>query len=146
MSGVKDIVRAMAIVNNIADLNAVIKCLIKMHENKEFEIVRKKDRHVEAPSSGGWRDLVTFFNSSIRCFLTFKSMWFEFCSFQCRVRTLLITPACFSKPQMVNIVVDGHICEIQIAHQQMLAARKGLAGHAVFNRVRNVMELLDMTL
>lgn len=67
----KDIVRAMAIVNNIADLNAVIKCLIKMHENKEFEIVRKKDRHVEAPSIGGWRDLVTFLNSS--CFLTFKS-------------------------------------------------------------------------
>ena len=59
---------------------------------------------------------------------------------------LLITPAYFSKPQMVNIVVNGHICEIQIAHQQMLAARKGLAGHAVFNRVRNVMELLDMTL
>jgi hypothetical protein len=28
----------------------------------------------------------------------------------------------------------------------MLAARKGLAGHAVFNRVRNVMELLDTTL
>ena len=81
MSGVKDIVRAMAIVNNIADLNAVIKCLIEMHKNKEFEIVRKKDRHVEAPSSGGWRDLVTFFNSSICCFLTFKSMWFEFCSF-----------------------------------------------------------------
>jgi hypothetical protein len=47
---------------------------------------------------------------------------------------------------MVNIVVNGHICEIQIAHQQMLVARKGLAGHTVFNRVRNVMELLDMTL
>ena len=78
VSGVKDIVRAMASVNNIADLNAVIKCLIKMHENKEFEIVRKKDRHVEAPSSGGWRDLVIFFNSSIRCVLSFKSMWFEF--------------------------------------------------------------------
>jgi hypothetical protein len=146
VSGVKDIVRAMVVLNNMDDLNAVIKCLIEMHNQEEFEIVRKKDRHVEAPSSGGWRDLVTFFNSSIRCFLTFKSMWFEFCSFQCRVRTLLITPACFSKPQMVNIGVDGHICEIQIAHQQMLAARKGLAGHAVFNRVRNVMELLDMTL
>ena len=67
---------------------------------------------------------------------------------KCRARTLLITPAFFSKLQMVNtrIVVNGHICEIQIAHQQMLAARKGLAGHAVFNRVRNVMELLDMTL
>ena len=136
----------MAVVNNMDDLNEVIKCLIEMHNKMEFEIVRKKDRHVEAPSSGGWRDLVTFLKLSIRCFLTFKSMWFEFCSFKCRVLTLLITPAYFSKPQMVNIVVNGHICEIQIAHQQMLAARKGLAGHAVFNRVRNVMELLDMTL
>ncbi len=146
MSGVKDIVRAMAIVNNMADLNDVIKCLIEMHKNTEFAIVRKKDRHVEAPSSGGWRDLVTFFNSSIRCFLTFKSMCFEFCSFKCRVRTFHITPTYFSKLQMVNIVVNGHICEIQIAHCQMVAARKGLAGHAVFNRVRNVMELLDMTM
>jgi hypothetical protein len=47
---------------------------------------------------------------------------------------------------MVNIAVNGHICEIQIAHQQMLAVRKGLAGHAIFDRVRNAMELLDMTL
>jgi hypothetical protein len=60
VSGVKDIVRAMAISNNMDDLNEVIQCLIDMHKNKEFEIVRKKDRHVEAPSSGGWRDLVTF--------------------------------------------------------------------------------------
>jgi hypothetical protein len=57
-----------------------------------------------------------------------------------------MTPTHFSKLQMVNVVVNGHICEIQIAHQQMLAARTGLAGHAVFNRVRNVMELLDLTL
>ncbi len=69
MSGVKDIVRAMAVVNNMDDLNEAIKCLIHMHNKMEFEIVRKKDRHVEAPSSGGWRDLVTFFS-----FLTFKSM------------------------------------------------------------------------
>ena len=44
---------------------------------------------------------------------------------------------------MVNVVVGGHICELQIAHRQMLVARKGLAGHAVFNRVRNAMELLQ---
>ncbi len=78
MSGVKDIVRAMAVVNNMDDLNEVIKCLIEMHNKMEFEIVRKKDRHVEAPSSGGWRDLVTFLKLSIRCFLTFKSILFEF--------------------------------------------------------------------
>ncbi len=68
MSGVKDIVRAMAVLNNMDDLNEVIKCLIDMHNKMEFEIVRKKDRHVEAPSSGGWRDLVTFLN--------FKSTYF----------------------------------------------------------------------
>jgi hypothetical protein len=141
---VKDIVRAMAIVKNIADLNAMVKCLIEMHKNEDFEIVRTKDRHVEAPSSGGWRDLVTFFTSSIRCFLTFKSMRFQFCSFLFSL--IFLNPAYFSDLQMVNIVVNGHICEIQLAHQQMLAARIGLAGHAVFNRVRNVMELLDMTL
>ena len=45
---------------------------------------------------------------------------------------------------MVNVVVNGHICELQIAHHQMLAARTGLAGHAVFNRVRNAMELMNM--
>ncbi len=71
MSGVKDIVRAMAVLSNMDDLNEVIKRLIEMHNKMEFEIVRKKDRHVEAPSIGGWRDLVTFLNSS--CFLTFKS-------------------------------------------------------------------------
>jgi hypothetical protein len=64
VSGVKDIVRAMVVLNNMNDLNAVIKCLIEMHNKMEFEIVRKKDRHLEAPSSGGWRDLVNLFNSS----------------------------------------------------------------------------------
>ncbi len=57
----KDIVRAMGVLNNMSDLNQVIECLIAMHneDDLDFEIVRKKDRHVEAPSSGGWRDLVT---------------------------------------------------------------------------------------
>jgi hypothetical protein len=143
VSGVKDIVRAMAVSNNMKDLNKVIQCLIEMHKTKQFEIVRKKDRHVEAPSSGGWRDLVTIL-IEIYCFLAFKSMWFEFCQYG--IHTSLTTPTHLSKLQMVNIVVNGHICEIQIAHQGMLAARKSLAGHAVFNRVHNVMELMDMTL
>ncbi len=57
----KDIVRAMAVLNNMSDLNDMIKCLIAMHMDSkhDLEIVRKKDRHMEAPSSGGWRDLVT---------------------------------------------------------------------------------------
>ena len=41
---------------------------------------------------------------------------------------------------MINfsIAADAgrHICELQIAHKQMMTARKGLPGHAVYNRVR----------
>merc|ERR1712159_163351 len=36
-----------------------------------------------------------------------------------------------------------HICELQVVHEMMLAARKGLPGHVVYGRVRNAMELLE---
>ena len=35
-----------------------------------------------------------------------------------------------------------HICEIQIVHEMMLQARRGLPGHVVYGRVRNAMELV----
>ena len=38
-----------------------------------------------------------------------------------------------------------HICELQVAHEQMLMARKGLPGHAVYNKVRNATELLALS-
>jgi len=47
---------------------------------------------------------------------------------------------------MVNVaLIDAphHTCEIQIAHRQMLVARKGLPGHVVYGRVRNARELLE---
>ena len=37
---------------------------------------------------------------------------------------------------------NKHICELQLIHNQMMTARKGLPGHAVYNRVRNASELL----
>ena len=37
---------------------------------------------------------------------------------------------------------NQHICELQLIHNQMMTARKGLPGHAVYNRVRNASELL----
>ena len=37
---------------------------------------------------------------------------------------------------------NKHICELQLVHTQMMTARKGLPGHAVYNRVRNASELL----
>ena len=44
---------------------------------------------------------------------------------------------------MINfsIAADAgrHICELQIAHKQMMTARKGLPGHAVYNRVRDAL-------
>ncbi len=49
---------------------------------------------------------------------------------------------------MVCFVIKGdvnrHVCELQIAHRDMLVARKGLPGHAVYNRIRNASELLDV--
>ena len=37
---------------------------------------------------------------------------------------------------------NKHICELQLVYNQMMTARKGLPGHAVYNRVRNASELL----
>ena len=46
---------------------------------------------------------------------------------------------------MINfyLVADSnkHICEVQLVHNMMMTARKGLPGHAVYNRVRNASEL-----
>ena len=38
--------------------------------------------------------------------------------------------------------LNQHICELQLIHNQMMTARHGLPGHAVYNRVRNASELL----
>ena len=74
--------------------------------NEEIVIVRVKDRFVQAPSAGGWRDvMINFYFKSDR---------------------------------------KKHICEIQLVHNQLLTARKGLSGHVIYNIVRNANELLDM--
>lgn len=39
---------------------------------------------------------------------------------------------------------NRHVCEVQIAHQDLLTARKGLPGHAVYNHARNAAELLQV--
>ena len=48
---------------------------------------------------------------------------------------------------MVNFVVVGdelkHVCELQIVHEMMLTARKGLPGHEVYNKVRTAMEFVE---
>ena len=48
---------------------------------------------------------------------------------------------------MINFVVVGdklqHVCELQIVHEMMLTARKGLPGHEIYNIVRNASELME---
>ena len=48
---------------------------------------------------------------------------------------------------MINLVIVGdesrHVCEIQIVHEMMLTARKGLPGHEVYNKVRTAMEFVE---
>ena len=43
---------------------------------------------------------------------------------------------------LVNVSVDGHICELQISHRTMIAARRGLHGHDVYSRSRNADEVI----
>ena len=50
---------------------------------------------------------------------------------------------------MVNLVVLGsdgavrHVCEVQVAHEMMLTARKGLPGHEVYAVQRNAAEFVE---
>jgi hypothetical protein len=48
---------------------------------------------------------------------------------------------------MVNFVIVGdptrHVCEVQVVHEMMLTARKGLPGHAIYGIVRSAMELIE---
>ena len=48
---------------------------------------------------------------------------------------------------MVNFFLkkdpNRHICEIQLVHRELMTARKGLPGHAIYSRVRNASELLE---
>lgn len=48
---------------------------------------------------------------------------------------------------MFNVVLVGevdHIFEVQVAHSDLLHARKGLPGHQVYNKVRNAAELCSV--
>ena len=49
---------------------------------------------------------------------------------------------------MINFVVERsdrtqHICELQVVHQMMLTARKGLPGHEIYAVVRIALELVE---
>ena len=46
---------------------------------------------------------------------------------------------------MINGRFEGspHVWEVQIVHRELLVARRGLPGHAIYNRVRTAIELLE---
>ena len=48
----------MAVLNSMNHVNRLVEALLAMHKDGKVEIVRTKDRFVQAPSTGGWRDLV----------------------------------------------------------------------------------------
>ena len=103
VSCVKDVVRAMVVVQRMDQVALVVE---QLRRRKDIVVVRLKERFVAAPSAGGWRDLMV--------------------SFYLRADA-----------------ERKHICELQVVHEMMLAARKGLPGHVVYGRVRNAMELLE---
>ena len=98
-----DIVRGMVTCSSMADVAELVRRMEKA-AGEQIVLTRCKDRFVESPSAGGWRD----------CMLNFY----------------------------LKSDANRHICELQLVHEQMLTARKGLPGHAVYNRVRNACELL----
>ena len=65
-----------------------------------------------------------------------------------RIKDRFATPSAGGwRDLMVNLIVEGdargHVCEVQIAHEMMLTARKGLPGHAIYALVRNASELIE---
>ena len=111
--GVCDVVRAMMIAKDMATVAAIAEAFVKLSKVKVVRIVRVKNRFA-TPSAGGWRDL------------------------------------------MINFVIEApgddddegdvrkqHVCEVQVAHEMMLTARKGLPGHEIYAIVRNATELIE---
>ena len=65
-----------------------------------------------------------------------------------RIKDRFATPTAGGwRDLMVNVVIADdprqHVCEVQISHEMMLTARKGLPGHAIYAIVRNASELIE---
>lgn len=101
-SNVCDIVRGMLTVCKMLHVTYILQ---ELSSNQSIAFVRIKERFLEAPSGGGWRDLMVNF-------------YFR------------------DDPHR-------HVCEVQLAHELMVTARKGLPGHVIYGHTRNAMELLE---
>ena len=55
VKGVKDIVRAMATLEDMDNIAIVAELMLELHQQKVIKLLRIKERFFEQPSSGGWR-------------------------------------------------------------------------------------------
>ena len=55
VKGVKDIVRAMATLDDMENIAIVAELMLELHKQKSIKLLRIKERFFEQPSSGGWR-------------------------------------------------------------------------------------------
>ena len=55
VKGVKDIVRAMATLDDMDNIAIVAELMLELHQQKAINLLRIKERFFAQPSSGGWR-------------------------------------------------------------------------------------------
>ena len=138
-----DVVRCMVQCKSMRQVAEVVR---RVNESKKVELVRCKERFELRVSGGGWRD----------CMLNF----------------VVTAPASAGDAEQegrsgqeeeAREGAEGGgeekteggggstaakqtcrvICELQIVHEGMMTARKGLPGHIIYNRVRTASELLE---
>ena len=44
----------------------------------------------------------------------------------------------------MKYVGAGHVCELQLVHAQLMAAREGMGGHSIYGKGRAAAELLEL--
>ena len=69
VKGVKDIVRAMATLEDMENIAIVTDVMLELHAQKLIKLLRIKERFFEEPSSGGWRGKYS------RCMVVVLAVW-----------------------------------------------------------------------
>eukprot|EP00937_MAST-01D_sp_MAST-1D-sp2_P003009 g3009.t1 len=118
-SMVRDVVRGSITCDRMTELLEVLNELLKLQDEHKIRVVRIKNRFAQ-PTAHGWADAV--------------------------LNILCLDPAGAS--HRTAAATDGeradkHVCELQLVHSKMLAARKTYGGHAAYSAFREAAELLD---
>ena len=132
------------VIIQIQSFQCVLDCAAFIQSCSDLSLVRMKERFFSEPTSGGWRD----------CMLCFVIESDEVVAPHDPHSTMGLGSTDYNNVEVlprvgyerhVNGALPGrHVCELQIVHRDLLTARKGLPGHAIYNRVRNAQELLTM--